>query len=392
MATAAETWVRGGPRDIGAPAPDYLDAALRPFRDELEDLKPQDVALIDTHTHLGLDIDGRSMDLPTLLAILDEAGVERACTFPLHDPDREPAYRVPNDRVLQWASESGGRLTPFCRLDPAETPREEGERALAKGAQGIKLHPRAQHSDNFDNPGIDAIFNLAEDAQVPLLIHMGRGMPPLAEDLLAVAHRHPGATLILAHAATHDMARITRGMEGHPGCFYDTAVFSGQDVMDLYARTPPERVVFGSDPPYGRPFAGLYLALRAARAVSLAPALTQGLAGRTVAGILRGDPHPIPTQPLAPRERTTTTTLARVYGVCAMVTGTAFTGSAAIGAEMLEMGIAACKDPDPVPGTGETLERLGSALTVVQRLFRSEETVWHGLGLMHLCLSLAATA
>ena len=26
-------------------------------------------------------------------------GVERAFTFPLNDPDRHPAYRVPNDRV-----------------------------------------------------------------------------------------------------------------------------------------------------------------------------------------------------------------------------------------------------------------------------------------------------
>ena len=34
------------------------------------------------------------------------------------------------------------------------------------------------------------------------------------------------------------------------------------DTMALFARVPAERIVFGSDPPYGRTFVGLYLVLR----------------------------------------------------------------------------------------------------------------------------------
>ncbi len=76
-----------------------------------------------------------------------EHGVERAFTFPLNDPERRPAYRVPNDRVLAWAAASDGMLVPFCRLDLTEGPIEEAERALDAGARGIKLHPRAQAFD-----------------------------------------------------------------------------------------------------------------------------------------------------------------------------------------------------------------------------------------------------
>src|SRR5271165_1693558 len=142
----------------------YADA-IAPFLAEVERLRPTDAEVLDAHTHLGLDEDGRSLTLEQLLSQLDAAGASRACVFPLHDPERTPAYRLPNDRVLAWAAQSDGRLAPFCRLDPAEEPLREGERCLAAGARGIKLHPRAQDFD-FDGEEMSSIFALAESAQV----------------------------------------------------------------------------------------------------------------------------------------------------------------------------------------------------------------------------------
>jgi len=105
-------------------------AALGPFLAEAERLRPPDAEVIDAHTHLGLDEDGRSLTLDQLLAQLDAADARRACVFPLHDPERHPAYTIPNDRVLEWAGESDGRLIPFCRLDPADGALAEAERCL----------------------------------------------------------------------------------------------------------------------------------------------------------------------------------------------------------------------------------------------------------------------
>ena len=92
-------------------SPSYADA-VTPFLEEVERLRPVDCEVIDAHTHLGLDEDGRSLTLEQLLAQLDDAGARRACVFPLHDPEREPSYSLPNDRVLAWAGESEGRLVP----------------------------------------------------------------------------------------------------------------------------------------------------------------------------------------------------------------------------------------------------------------------------------------
>src|ERR1700689_1970298 len=105
--------------------------ALEPFLAETERLRPAGAEVSGAHTHPGLDEDGRSLTLAQLLAQLDAAEARRACVFPLHDPERKPSYSLPNDRVLRWAGESGGRLIPFCRLDPAEDPVKEGERCLA---------------------------------------------------------------------------------------------------------------------------------------------------------------------------------------------------------------------------------------------------------------------
>ncbi|MDX6681088.1 MAG: uncharacterized protein QOG94_1127, partial [Solirubrobacteraceae bacterium] len=157
-------------------------------------LCPPDAAIVDAHTHLGADEDGQSLTPEALLAHLDVVSPDaRACTFPLHDPERVPAYSLPNDRVLAWAAASGGRIVPYCRLDPADGPLQEAERCLALGARGIKLHPRAQ-AFAFDTPVMDEIFTIARDAGVPMLIHAGRGMPPM-DALAVVALRHPEVPL-----------------------------------------------------------------------------------------------------------------------------------------------------------------------------------------------------
>ena len=156
-------------------APEPMPAAFETLAQELDELLPERSGVLDAHTHLGLDEDGQSLGLESLLAFLDQVDPRAgACVFPLHDPERRPAYRLPNDRVLEWAARADGRLHPFCRLDPAEDPVAEGERCLALGARGIKLHPRAQSFD-FSDPAASGIFELAAAAGVPILIHAGRG-------------------------------------------------------------------------------------------------------------------------------------------------------------------------------------------------------------------------
>jgi predicted TIM-barrel fold metal-dependent hydrolase len=364
--------------------------ALAPFLAEVARLRPENAEVIDAHTHLGLDEDGRSLTLAQLLAELDDAGARRACVFPLHDPERRPAYRVPNDRVLEWAGESGGRLLPFCRLDPSEEPVREGERALAAGARGIKLHPRAQDF-GFDGEEMAEIFKLAESAGVPILIHAGRGLPPLAEGLVDLALRHPAAVLILAHGAICDQGILTTRLADHPGVLYDISCFFPLDVIQLFARVPAERIVFASDPPYGLPATSLYMALRVAAQAGLDAPAVRGVLGATIAGLFDGGGLP----PVGPVRRGPSITLsgrlARVYNYASLVGPALFTGVVEQARAMLDMALAACRDPEPGPD-GEAIETIGAALSAADRLLDEPDGVRAAIDLVFRANVCAATA
>ena len=363
--------------------------ALAPFLAEVESLRPSAAEVIDAHTHLGLDEDGRSLNLEQLLSQLDAARAQRACVFPLHDPDRHPSYRLPNDRVLAWAGESDGRLVPFSRLDPAEDPLDEAERCLAAGAKGIKLHPRAQ-GFVFDGGEMDAVFALAEDAGVPILIHAGRGLPPLADGLADLALRHPGAVLILAHGAICDQGILTTRLAEHPGVLYDISCFFPLDVIELFARVPAERIVFASDPPYGMPATTLYLALRVARQAGLDEQATKAVLGDTMASLLDGHGLPASSAPRRGASITLSGRLARVYGYASLVGPALFTGAAEQAHAMLDMALAACRDPEP--GTdAEALATIGAALSAARALVKEENGPRAAIDLVYRAIVRAAT-
>jgi uncharacterized protein len=366
----------------------YADA-LAPFLAETQRLRPADAEVLDAHTHLGLDEDGRSLTLPQLIALLDDAGARRACVFPLHDPERRPAYSVPNDRVLAWARESDERLIPFCRLDPAESPLAEAERCLAAGARGIKLHPRAQ-SFEFDGPEMREVFALAEAARVPILIHAGRGLPPLADGLADLALRHPGAVLILAHGAICDQGILTSRLAGHPGVLYDISCFFPIDVIELFARVPAERIVFASDPPYGLPATSLYMALRVAAQAGLDEQAVSGVLGGTMAALVDGHPLPPVTAPRRGASITLSGRLARAYGYASLVGPALFAGVIDQAQAMLSMAIAACRDPEP-DEVGDALGTIGAALTAADALLVAENGIGPAIDLVFRAIVRAAT-
>lgn len=370
--------------------PGHYAQAIAPFDAEVARLRPDGAEVLDAHTHLGLDEDGRSLSPEALLGQLDAAGARRACVFALHDPERDPAYRVPNDRVLAWSAASDGRLIPFCRLDPADGPLAEGERALAAGARGIKLHPRAQVFA-FDGPAIEGIFTLAEQARVPILIHAGRGMPPIADGLADVALRHPEVVIILAHTAIADQGILTTRLADHPGVLYDVSTWSAFDVMELFARVAPQRVVFASDPPYGRPAATLYMALRVAVAIGLDDQALRLFLGGTMAQLIDGHGLPAPGPPCGPGRITVTHRQMRIYSYLMMAGPALFAAQLELARGAIELAAAACRDPRPEPHQA-MLSDVGAALGAALSLLDGPaETIPDVLDLVYRCLARAAT-
>jgi hypothetical protein len=252
-----------------------------------------------------------TLDLASSLALMREFDVRRALVFPLHEADRAPAYRKPNDRVLEWAAASGDRLVPLARLDLAESPVEEAERCLKLGARGIKLHPRAQKF-TVDDDRLDPVFALAEEHRFPILIHAGRGMPPIGEHLAKVAERHPGAILILAHAAIVDQDRICDLVAGQPNVFFDTSTWGVADLLNLLSRVAPQQVLWATDIPYGNHLVSLALIGSILDELGASDEIRRGVFGLTLEGIIRGE-TPTMTDPIAPPRWELTHAAHRVY-------------------------------------------------------------------------------
>ena len=309
--------------------------------------------------------------------------------FPAARPGAASGLLLPNDRVLEWAAESEGRLVPFCRLDPSEDALAECERCLEAGARGIKLHPRAQDFV-FDGPEMEGIFALADEAAVPVLIHAGRGLPPLADGLADLALRHPGTVLILAHGAICDQGILTTRLAEHPGVLYDISCFFPIDVIELFARVPAERIVFASDPPYGMPVTTLYMALRVARQAGLDEATTRLMLGGTMAALIDGEGLPPATAPRRGPRIELSGRLARVYGYASLVGPALFTGVPEQARAMLDMAVACCRDPRP-GSDGEALDVIGTALSAATVLLENEANVRPAIDLVYRSIVRAAT-
>ncbi len=292
---------------------------LAGWDDELRRSLPPDAEIFDVHVHLGQDIDGMVGDYDQLLSLMDRYGVGRTFMFCLDEPDRHPAFRAANDRTLAFAARSAGRIIPFCRLDLNESPVEEATRCLDRGARGIKLHPRAQRFTAADER-LDPIFALASERKVPILIHGGRGLPPIADGLHRLVDRHPDATLIIAHCGIADLAALAENFAGHRRVFFDTSVWSPVDLLDFYRQIPPEQVVFASDYPYGQQPGSLLIAIKTARAAGYDDERVRDILGRNALRLAAGDELPEPTRPLGSETFSQPMQLARIHQYLSMCT------------------------------------------------------------------------
>jgi predicted TIM-barrel fold metal-dependent hydrolase len=340
---------------------------LASYEEELRAELPQDAEIFDAHVHLGNDIDGFSGVYEELERIFDRFGISRAFMFCMDEADRQPGFRAPNDRTLEYARRSGSRFIPFVRLDLTEDPIAEAERCLDLGARGIKLHPRAQRF-MLNDERLAPVFALAAERRVPILIHGGRGLPPIADHLARLVERYPDAHLIIAHAGIADMAGLAGRFAGKSGVFFDTSVWSPVDLLSFFHQVSPEQVLYASDYPYGRQPSSLLIALRTARLAGYDDEQLRLMLAGNANRIADGEPPLEPSGSKGAGSFTQSMALARIHQYLSMATPLLWTRQPdTIG--VLGLALNACDDRD-----GEAvadLERIRELLLTARELWRS---------------------
>jgi uncharacterized protein len=239
----------------------------------------------DVHAHTGADIDGTVRSSEEHVADLAAVG-GRSVIFPLRVTT---GYGPENKRVIVEAKRYPDRLVPFARLDPKVDSVAEAADALAEGARGFKLHPRAEEF-RLEHPGVDRILAVAAEARAPVVICAGQGVRSFGPMLERLAARHRGCPIVLAHAGITDLAWLPTLIGDHPNLFFDTAWWNPADLLALFSQVPPEQILYGSDAPYGDVALKLVTTIRCGLAAGLSIAEVALVAGGRLAQLLDGVP------------------------------------------------------------------------------------------------------
>ncbi len=214
----------------------------------------------DIHVHVGRDRDGHELDVDGLLADMDAWGIRRTVIFAPNDPGPDGDFADANATVRRAAEVAPARLIDFCRVDPEISALSVMEEAMRHGARGLKLHPIAQGRPPESAASI-ACVRRATEFGWPVIMHAGFGARSLADPFLGVLNAVPEARLILAHGARGDARAVSDALADHPGVWFDTSLATLSDLVIL----PRERLIFGTDRPYGDHATALQLVDHAAR-------------------------------------------------------------------------------------------------------------------------------
>nr|WP_305095384.1 amidohydrolase family protein [Prescottella sp. R16] len=164
----------------------------------------------------------------------------------------------------QWSADFASR-TPDCLHTATFYPEESAPGyvadALAAGARVFKSHIQVGDYDPND-PLLDAVWGLLEDAGTPIVVHCGSGPAPGRftgpDRIAALLARYPRLPLIVAHMGMPEYAEFLDLADRYPRLLLDTTMaftdFTESDIpfpRDAVPRLRDlgDRILFGSDFP-----------------------------------------------------------------------------------------------------------------------------------------------
>jgi hypothetical protein len=186
------------------------------------------------------------------------SGISRSCVLPV------PPYVAFND--LKKASAAESTLIPFTGVDFGNM---EGFDArlredVAQGARGMKIHPIIQNVSSVDERMFQVLDEFAQ-YDLPILFHTGRvtyyfgeerkkenpdnGRMEFIEEM--VRQNRGEIKIILGHAGMSQYDYVVERMPRYPNVYVDTTFQHPERIRGLINAFGSERVLFGSDWPYG---------------------------------------------------------------------------------------------------------------------------------------------
>jgi uncharacterized protein len=212
------------------------------------------VDIVDGYCTLGTERETQ-MSREELLQRMDLAKIGRAVIAP---EDREIAVDNArgNDRLLEASRLSNGRFVPACAINPwfGSAGCEELRRAVAAGARMLVLAPALQGFTLGDEVA-DELLQTAGRLGVPVYVHTGPHSSSAPSQLVLLAARHAGTSLILGHCGStdyaHDMPAVLK--TAPKNVWFEVSLARPWSVASYAAILDRPALVFGSSAPRNDP-------------------------------------------------------------------------------------------------------------------------------------------
>lgn len=211
----------------------------------------------ETHYGMTWPVRYRNSE-PERLATLRALGVTRFA--PLVYPHKPGMAGWLNGWVREFAEREPDAV-PTATLYPEPSVVSYLDTALRAGVRCVKAHVQVGAYDPRD-PLLDAAWGMLADAEIPVIIHCGHG--PLRGEHTGLAvfeqvlARHPGLTVVLAHAGMPEYSDALALVRDYPRVYLDTTMV-GVPFTEAFMPLPGEwarrlvpiadRVVLGTDFP-----------------------------------------------------------------------------------------------------------------------------------------------
>jgi predicted TIM-barrel fold metal-dependent hydrolase len=205
--------------------------------------------IIDSHSHWGPSLT-LAVDITTreLLRQQEESGITHVALIPF------PSTAIDSNEINVRLLTETKQLPNFI---PYHYIREDYDRAgfdpIPKDYYGGKWHWMRGWQDSASN------YRVLEDTDLPALIEKLRrtGKPVIFEEELAFTERFvemaPNLPLIVPHLGIlgGNPLSFLRSFKDNESIYFDTALSSRDTLLQFVRTVGPERVLFGSDVPFG---------------------------------------------------------------------------------------------------------------------------------------------
>ena len=204
--------------------------------------------ITDMHAHVGrFAFNIPAVNGESILGAMDRTGVSRTLVAAMPRMSLDDARRG-NDEVLAAIQVCPDRLLGYCYLWPAAAQCVQAEmtRCIAAGCIGAKLHN--MNGVSYAHPAYRPALAIASERRMPVLCHSW-GQREEFDEFRRIIERHPGCTLLLAHAGACNLDGYIRFAREHDHVYLElagTAAPRGA-IEALVQGAGAERIVWGSD-------------------------------------------------------------------------------------------------------------------------------------------------